>query len=102
MKKYTQSKHQSKKSANQKTIKRQKPFLRKNGKLHVEKPRRQKTDVAVVFLFVFPVCISQWKEEAGRRKGGGVTTMTVAMFVSSCQLLGVFLIYCGESLHYYR
>ena len=32
MKKYTQSKHQSKKSANQKTIKRQKPFLRKNGK----------------------------------------------------------------------
>ncbi len=42
MKKYTQSKHQSKKSANQKTIKRQKPFLRKNGKLHVEKTRRRK------------------------------------------------------------
>ena len=37
MKKYTQSKHQSKKSANQKTIKQQKPFHRKNGKLHVEK-----------------------------------------------------------------
>ena len=41
MKKYTQSKHQSKKSANQKTIKRQKPFLRK-WKLHVEKTRRRK------------------------------------------------------------
>ena len=47
MKKYTQSKHQSKKSANQKTIKRQKPFNRKNGKLHVEKPGDEKTDVAV-------------------------------------------------------
>ena len=42
LKKYTQSKHQSKKSANQKTIKRQKPFHRKNGKLHVEKKQETK------------------------------------------------------------
>ena len=47
MKKYTQSKHQSKKSVNQKTIKVQKPFHRKNGKLHVEKPGDKKTNVAL-------------------------------------------------------
>ena len=43
MKKYTQSKHQSKKSANQKTIKRQKPFfLRKNGNYMLKKPEDEK------------------------------------------------------------
>ena len=47
LKKYTQSKHQSKKSANQKNDKAAETIPPKNGKLHVEKPRRQKTDVAV-------------------------------------------------------
>jgi deoxyribodipyrimidine photolyase len=42
MKKYTQSKHQSKKSANQKTIKQQKPFHRKMENSMLKKPQEAK------------------------------------------------------------
>jgi len=42
MKKYTQSKHQSKKSANQKTIKQQKPFHRKMENSMLKKPQETK------------------------------------------------------------
>ena len=42
MKKYTQSKHQSKKSANQKTIKRQKPFHRKMENSMLKKTQEAK------------------------------------------------------------
>ena len=42
LKKYTQSKHQSKKSANQKTIKQQKPFHRKMENSMLKKPQEAK------------------------------------------------------------